>query len=64
MFYTLAQAVCSCLSITRWKQNLLCDVLDAMFRIPRPWKRENVAGFLLFCSEEVRDIDLVMIIGW
>ncbi len=54
MFYTLAQAVCSCMTAVRpWKEECLVPVLDHLFCIPRPWKRENVAGFLLFCSEKV-----------
>lgn len=52
MFYTLAQAFCSCLSACcNWKKESASAVLDAMFEIPHKWKRENVAGFLLFCSE-------------
>jgi len=52
MFYTLAQALCSCLSTSScWKHKSACRVLEEMFLIPRKWKRENVAGFLLFCSE-------------
>ena len=55
MFYTLAQAVCSCMTAVKmWKEELLVPVLDQLFRTPSPWKRENVAGFLLFCSEKVR----------
>ena len=55
MFYSLAQAICSCLSASlKWKREKVCDVLEAMFTTPSQWKRENVAGFLLFCSEGVR----------
>jgi len=52
MFYTLAQALCSCLSAgSNWKNKFASQVLEEMFCIPQKWKRENVAGFLLFCSE-------------
>jgi len=52
MFYTLAQAICSCLSACgKWKKEAASQVLEEMFAIPQRWKRENIAGFLLFCSE-------------
>lgn len=52
MFYSLAQAICSCLSASgSWKADSASQVLEEMFTIPHKWKRENVAGFLLFCSE-------------
>jgi len=52
MFYTLAQALCSCLSAGKnWKRTYAAQVIEEMFTIPQKWKRENVAGFLLFCSE-------------
>ena len=56
MFYTLAQAICSCINITQnqsWRREMLHKVLDKLFNIPFSWKRDNVAGFLLFCSEKV-----------
>ena len=31
----------------------MTDILDEMFCIPGPWMRENIAGFLLFCSEQL-----------
>lgn len=52
MFYSLAQAVCSCISASsEWKDQHVNNVLHEMFSIPLKWKRENIAGFLLFCSE-------------
>ena len=55
MFYTLAQAVCSCMTaVPAWKETMMASMLDSLFNIPASWKRENVAGFLLFCSEKVR----------
>lgn len=52
MFYTLAQAICSCLTASpQWKDEMVCDVIDHMFTLPEVWRRDNVAGFLLFCSE-------------
>jgi len=52
MFYTLAQAVCSCLSASaKWKQETCYRLLEELFVTPRGWMAENVAGFLLFCSE-------------
>jgi len=55
MFYSLAQAICSCMSaVNHWAENMLAKVLDELFiNSQRLWKRENVAGFLLFCSEKV-----------
>jgi hypothetical protein len=54
MFYTLAQAVCSCITYNKqWKDEMVSEVLDYMFQIPKPWLKENVAGFLLFCNETV-----------
>ncbi len=54
MFYTLAQAVCSCMTaVSWWKEQMLVSVLDQLFCVPSPWRRENVAGFLLFCSEKL-----------
>ena len=58
MFYTLAQAVCSCINVASnqfWRQEMLHQVLDELFRLPQIWKKDNVAGFLLFCSEKVRE---------
>ena len=58
MFYTLAQAVCSCINVANnqfWRQEMLHRVLDELFRLPQIWKKDNVAGFLLFCSEKVRE---------
>ena len=52
MFFTLAQAICSCMSYSNvWKEGMSSDVLDMMFQTPTLWMRENIAGFLLFCSE-------------
>ena len=52
MFYGLAQAICSCLTASpSWKSQYACAVVDALFDTPRPWLRQNAAGFLLFCSE-------------
>lgn len=52
MFFTLAQAICSCMSYSNfWKEEMSSIVLDIMFRTPTLWMRENIAGFLLFCSE-------------
>jgi len=52
MFFTLAQAICSCMSYsTVWKEGMSSDVLDMLFQTPNLWMRENIAGFLLFCSE-------------
>ena len=31
-------------------------VLDNLFQTPEPWKRDNIAGLLLFCSEKVKPI--------
>ena len=54
MFYGLAQAVCSCLSASpTWKSEMCVDVVDALFVTPKPWLRQNEAGFLLFCSESL-----------
>lgn len=54
MFAVLSQAICSCMSYNQqWKDSILTDVLDEMFCIPGPWLRENIAGFLLFCSEQL-----------
>jgi hypothetical protein len=56
MFFCMAQAVCCCLASTsKWRDNYLVAVLDQMFLTPRPWPLENIAGFLLFCSESVRE---------
>ncbi len=41
-------------AVEQWKEEFLVPVLDKLFDIPRSWKRENIAGFLLFCSEKVR----------
>ena len=54
MFFNLAQAICSCASYCEtWKEEMVTDVLNAMFQIPTIWNRENIAGFLLFCSENL-----------
>ena len=54
MFYTLAQAISSCFGGNQvWRDEMCCDVLDALFETPEKWERENVAGFLLFCCENV-----------
>jgi len=54
MFFTLAQAVCSCINLnSEWKENMVNPVLEMMFTTPRPWDPINVAGFLLFCNEQV-----------
>ena len=55
MFFCMAQAICCCLNSRRhqWKNQMLVQVLDSLFHVPRPWPLENVAGFLLFCSEPV-----------
>lgn len=54
MFYTLAQAICSCVNANKkWRTEHVNRVLDELFKVPRPWRRDNVAGFLLFCSEKV-----------
>ena len=55
MYYTLAQAICCTMTThPQWQVNYLTDVLDHLFWTPTQWKRDNVAGFLLFCSEKVR----------
>ena len=57
MFLPLAQAICCCMTQNQdWKTQLLNPILDEMFQIPSTWMRENVAGFLLFCSEQVTSI--------
>ena len=54
MFFNLAQAICSCASYCEtWKEEMVTDVLNAMFQIPTVWNRDNIAGFLLFCSENL-----------
>ena len=54
MFYTLAQAVCSCMTaVPAWREAKMSGMLDSLFNIPASWKRENIAGFLLFCSEKL-----------
>lgn len=54
MFYTLAQAICSCVNANKkWRTEHVNRVLDELFKVPRPWRRDNVAGFLLFCSEKL-----------
>jgi len=57
MFYNLAQAVCCCMTAVKaWAERSMVDVLDGLFSSfeqGRVWKRENVAGFLLFCSEKL-----------
>ena len=54
MFSILSQAICSCMSYNQqWKDSIMTDILDEMFCIPGPWMRENIAGFLLFCSEQL-----------
>lgn len=54
MFLDLAQAICCCMSLEfTWKNEMLCSILDEMFQIPTLWLRENIAAFLLFCSEKV-----------
>ncbi len=54
MFYCLAQAICSCMnSSTNWKESMLVDVLDSLFNSPSNWCDENIAGFLLFCNEQL-----------
>ena len=54
MFFNLAQAVCSCASYCEtWKEDMVTDVLNAMFQLPTVWNRDNIAGFLLFCSENL-----------
>lgn len=55
MFLTIAQAICSCmLHDPSWKNEMLSPVLNEIFKIPSPWRHENIASFLLFCSESVR----------
>ena len=52
MYAVLAAAICSCMSYSQiWSDSMMTDVLDKMFTVPDTWLRENVAGFLLFCSE-------------
>ena len=54
MFAVLSQVICSCMSYNKqWKDSILTDVLDQLFTVPGPWLRENIAGFLLFCSEQL-----------
>ena len=55
VFYTLAQATCSIVNYSaEWGAEALPDVLLELFKTPEPWEQDNVAGFLLFCSERVR----------
>jgi hypothetical protein len=54
LFFGLAQALCSCLnSNQKWRDSMLVTVLDQLFLMPKAWPIENIAGFLLFCSEPV-----------
>ena len=54
MFYTLSQAICSCtMAVDSWKKEMMNQVLEQLIQIPSTWKKDNVAGFLLFCSEKV-----------
>ena len=53
-FYSLAQATCSIVNYSaKWGKEALPEVLLELFRTPDPWQQDNVAGFLLFCSERV-----------
>lgn len=62
MFLTLAQAICSCMQQKRaWKEEMLSSVLNDMFSIPTVWLRENIAAFLLFCSENVSFLSNVIL---
>ena len=55
VFYTLAQATCSIVNYSaKWGAEALPEVLLELFKTPEPWEQDNVAGFLLFCSERVR----------
>ena len=58
LFFPLTQAFCSLMAASpEWTATMMPDVVDALFTLsadrddPRPWNRENRAGFLLFCSE-------------
>jgi hypothetical protein len=52
----MAQAICCIVSAKpEWKENYMADVLDELFMTPEAWNGDNVAGFLLFCSERVSE---------
>lgn len=54
MFYNLAQVVCTCFSYCEiWRESNCNDVLREIFTTAAIWHRENIAGFLLFCSESL-----------
>ena len=54
VFYNLAQATCSILNFSpKWGAEAMPQVLKELWKMPEPWEQDNVAGFLLFCSEKV-----------
>ena len=57
VFYTLAQATCCIVNYSaKWGAEALPEVLLELFKTPEPWQPDNIAGFLLFCSEKVRNV--------
>ena len=55
MFLKMGQALSNCTSASKnWREEKLVGCLDAIFDAPdNRWALDNIAGFLLFCTEEV-----------
>lgn len=71
MFFPLAQAVCSLQSFSllnasdTWAKEAIVPFLQQLFVTSMPWKRANVAAFLLFCSEKVSFcVHLLSTLSW